>query len=65
LQSESANQRSRATIAVAGIFARRREALDEGMLRRQMAHRIGGTRITRKKEGLAPAPTEILITPDT
>ena len=64
LQSEtSKSARSRLAIAIGGIFAHRSKVLDERMLWRQMAYRIGGPGVARKEESLASASTKILITP--
>jgi hypothetical protein len=48
-------------VAVSDILACRRQLLDHRMMRRQMAHRIGGPRIARDQECLAAAAAEIRI----
>src|SRR5262249_18370863 len=53
------------TILVGGICALPRQLRDKAVIRRQVANRIGRPSISRKHEGLAAAPAEVVITPGT
>src|ERR1700688_3662278 len=48
-------------IIIGNILARRRELLDQGMMRREMAHRVGGAGVAGDQEGLTAAAAEILL----
>src|SRR5450631_4032188 len=56
-----AKQRSGMPVAIGNFFPHRGQLLDQGMVRREMADRIGGARVARNQEGLATAAAEILL----
>ena len=48
-------------VAVSNILARGGQLLDQRMMRRQMADRIGGARVARDQKGLAAAAAEVMV----
>src|ERR1700690_4557970 len=56
-----AKQRSGMPVAVGNFFSHRGQMLDQSMVRREMADRIGGAGVARDQEGLAAAAAEILL----